>query len=72
MNDCTGTTAPETSAKADVLRFTAAIFEKPRRDPVSGTLHPPTELCRDAATCCRFIADAIDRNDPYLPPAWRR
>jgi hypothetical protein len=43
--------------RAATLRTYAEIFRKPRRDPATGALRPPTEICLAAAEALEFQAD---------------
>lgn len=57
--------------KPETLRLYADIFELRRRDPVNSQMLPAPSICMEMAQCARIVADAIERDDPNLPPGWR-
>lgn len=56
--------------KPETLRTYATIFEMPYTDHHGFKQHA-SSICMEMARCARLVADAIERDDPYLPPGWR-
>lgn len=50
--------------KPEKLRAYARLFE---------AFHTDSDcvIFKEMAQCARIVADAIERDDPYLPPGWR-
>jgi hypothetical protein len=56
--------------KPETLRTYAAIFSMPYRGH-DGRMYPATSVALAMAQCAIIVAEAIERDDPNLPPGWR-